>query len=1807
MKRIKIAFAVSYAAALLFMVGCTNKNYVKIENRNFEEEVELRQNLVFTFSKDLVDDSLLNRWDSTQLIEITPQVNGLFKWNTRRELMFSPEKGFMPATAYKAVVTKKIFSKSLEHLSLDENNSFDFHTPFLALENMHGHWTRASAGSEALNLLVSVTFNYKVPVTHLTQFAKLTIDGKQSQFTLNSSDASDEAILIVSGFTKSDLKKVNVQLRIGEGMPCSESSTKTSKPLELTTEVPLPDQLNILNATGEYNGTQPVIHVFTNQAVDETNISQFIKVDPKINFSTETAADGFLVKAAFDPGQTYQLTLFKNLKGLIGGALQEDFSAYVPFGEMQPSVSFTSANGMYLSSKSSKNIGISLVNVPKVRVTIYKLYENNILAFMRQNRYEYYDYDYSEDGSSGGARYNIYGIENFGDVAFQRDYDTKNLAKSNGANLLNISMDEINSFKGVYVVSVASQEDYWLRATKLIALSDIGLIAKQTDDEIVVFANSIKTAEPAAGVSVSFVSSNNQVLFTTTTDGDGKATYADIKNKAKNFSVSMITSRSGSDYNMLMFSDSRVETSRYDIGGRYDNAGGYMAYVYGDRDIYRPGETVYLNAIVRNDKWMPLPDMPVKFKCMLPNGNEFKTMRQVLTKQGAAAISLPLPQGAVTGNYVVDVFTANDILIGSKNVYVEEFMPDRIDVKLTAAKPEFVQGDTVKASVLATNFFGPPAAHRNYEFEFNLSRKYFYSKDFPDYNFSVHTENEIQFEKKVEQGQTDDKGEATAKFPIPASYENLGVLQGKLFATVFDETGRPVNRMKTFNIYTQNVFYGIKLDDYYASRGKNMIIGLASCNKDGKAVKSTAKVEIINYDWYNVVEKNDNGTYRYVSHKKEISVFSKTVSIDQKGYNLNFVPNYSGEYEVRISDVNSGNYVESNFWAYGYGYTQNTSFNINTEGQVTIQADKDTFAPGEKANLLFKTPFAGKLLVTVESNKLIKHYYLNTDKRSAMLSLPVEDSFLPNVYISATLFKPLDDGSIPLTVAHGYLPLIVNKPDLRIPVSIECPEKSRSKTKQTIKVKTGSNRDVEVTIAVVDEGILALKNQKTPDPFSYFYQKRALQVNSFDVYANLLPDLKIKRSVTGGDEGFDLSRRVNPLTNKRVQLVALWSGIIRTNSAGEASYTIDIPQFSGDLRVMACAWSGNRFGSTDKHMKVADPIVISPSIPRFLSPGDTLVMPVTLSNTTSGILQADATCNVDGNLKLLNAPSQKISIQPGSEANVTWQVMAKNAIGQGEINIIAKTAQESFADKTNITIRPPASLIKETSSGICNSGNNSVTIASDFIPSSTKVKLLVSNSPLVQFSDQLSYLLDYPHGCLEQTASIAFPQIYYSDLAKTITTKTNFVYDAHYNVQEAIRKIESMQIYNGSLSYWPGSVIENWWATTYALHFLTEAQKAGYDVNQNTIDRTFEYLKTKTKSRETDNYYFLGSNNIISKSSNAKREIIYSLYLMALNGKQDLSSMNYYKANTALLTLDSRYMLATAYMALGDTKSYYALLPEKFDGPKSVTSNGGCFYSYIRDYALSLNCLLETDPNNAQIPEMARTLSQQIKSEQYLNTQERAFAFLALGKFVKRNVNSNVTGTISVDGKSLATYAGKDVVLTDKNLIGKKLDVVVNGTGNLYYFLEVNGIKEGLNFKEEDSHLRVRKSFFNRFGQPLGNNIRQGEMIVVKLSLVATDGVEVDNVVLTDMIPSGFEIENPRITDEREMLWIKDKYEPTYFDIRDDRINLYVSAWKSVKSFYYTVRAVNTGNFVMGPVSADAMYNGEYHSYNGSGWVKIVK
>ncbi|HKO81921.1 MAG TPA: hypothetical protein VJU78_16055, partial [Chitinophagaceae bacterium] len=395
---------------------------------------------------------------------------------------------------------------------------------------------------------------------------------------------------------------------------------------------------------------------------------------------------------------------------------------------------------------------------------------------------------------------------------------------------------------------------------------------------------------------------------------------------------------------------------------------------------------------------------------------------------------------------------------------------------------------------------------------------------------------------------------------------------------------------------------------------------------------------------------------------------------------------------------------------------------------------------------------------------------------------------------------------------------------------------------------------------------------------------------------------------------------------------------------------------------------------------------------------------------------------------------------------------------------------------------------------------------------------------------------------------------------------------------------------------------EDWWATIYSAHFLLEAKKAGFDIDNSLLETMLSYISNRLKNKETVTYYY----NRTQNKKIAPKEVAYGLYVLSLAGRSNVPAMNYYKAKPEILALDSRYLLSAAYATAGDKKSFTTMLPSAFAGEESVPQTGGSYYSDVRDEAIALNTLIDVDPGNKQIPVMVKHVSDKLKTRNWLSTQERAFAFLALGKLAKSANNSTATAEIKVDGKTIAKVDGGQWRGDKVALKGTNIEIITKGNGRLYYFWQAEGISTSGAYKEEDSYLKVRKRFFDRFGKLItGNSFKQNELIIVGITLERSFSTSIENVVITDLLPAGFEIENPRTKDIPGMDWIKDAATPTALDVRDDRIHFFVDAYSSKQTYYYAVRAVSPGQYKMGPVSADAMYNGEYHSYNGAGIIRV--
>ncbi|WP_190300512.1 alpha-2-macroglobulin family protein [Rufibacter hautae] len=1790
---------------LLFQLfGCGVKSdELRLEKKNFEAEIAQEQNLVFTFDKKLVSDSLLNQWDTIPYLTFTPKVEGKFKWTAPDELVFSPAKAFAPSTDYAAELNPQLLKHSPTKFKIPAGQEVKFHTPYLKLNTTKAYWTQNENNPSQLEANLLFDFNYPIPFQRLREKLKVFRGSTELPIELVSSSPENVSVK-VKGLDQTGESQIPVRVQVDKGLSTPGSSYATPAPVQQTVVVPGRGQMQIMEVVTVQEEGVDKIFVLTSQPIVNPDVNTLVSLTPRRDYTVERLENGFVLSGNLASEQTYRLAVSGELAGVMGKPLGKSYEHPVSFASNQPTVSFVNRKSIYLSSQGARNIAVNLTQVPRVKVTISKVFENNILRYLQDG--QTYDGHYDEETEEyiESSYYDV--NETNGKTIFEREYETSSLRKQGKNHLLNLGLEDLDfdsHFKGLYVITVSSTEKNWLKDSKIISISDIGLIAKQGLNEVLVFTNSIRSAEVLPEVEVRFISTNNQVVHQAKTDKDGVARFPDMGKAASGFKLGLITARQGDDFNYLPYSQTQVNTSRFDVGGKRMAELNYDAFIYGDRDLYRPGDTVHVNTVVRTPTWKTVSGLPLKVKLLLPNGKEYRSQKGTLNPEGAFETAFVLSTSVVTGTYTLEVYSGNDVLLNSRKIGVEEFMPDRLKLTTILNKTDFNAGENVSVNLTAQNLFGPPATGRNYEVQLSLKKKTFDAPRYPDYTFELNNARDNNLQNSVRQGATDAQGKGQETFELN-HFQDVGLLEGSLFTTVFDETGRPVNRLNKFTVSTQYAFFGLRKFDSYVSTRQQMQVPIIALNAQGQPISTKVQVQLVRYTYETVMERSTEN-YNYKSQRRESVLLNTVMAVDKGGTAVRFTPATSGEYELRIMRPGAYNYVAQEFYAYGWGDTQSTSFEVNTEGEVDIALDKESYEVGDDAKILFKSPFPGKILVTLEQNKVLSYHYLKTDKKAASLKLPIKDEHLPTAYISAVALREVKDNQMPLTIARGFKPLSVTKKQTKLDVVVTAPETSRSNRLQPVSIKTAPN--AEVTLAVVDEGILQLKDYQTPDPHAFFYQKRALEVQAFDLYPFLFPELSGSRSSVGGD-GYDLEKRINPLTSKRVKLVSLWSGRLKTNGNGEATVKVKIPEFSGAVRVMAVAYKENAFGSAEKIMRVADPIVISTALPRFLSPKDTLLVPVTISNTTAKTAPFSSAISVTGPLKVVGTATASSTSGANAEKQMLYKLVATPAIGNATVKVTVKALGEQFSNTTELSVRPTATLTQITSAGaLRNAATAQIKPIGDFIPSSATSKLVVSSSPLAQFTDDITYLLQYPHGCLEQITSTAFPLLYYADLARSLNQgKKGRSHNPNYLVQEAITKIEGMQQYDGGFTYWPGAQDTDWWSSAYALHFLLEARKAGYPVNQQVLNRAQTYLQRMVKAKGTEEYRFYDVSRKLRQKVIAAHETAYSLYVLSLAGKPDWPTMNFYKAKSELLSIDARYVLASTYAINGGQQSFRQLLPRAFAGETSVRALDGSFYSPLRDMALSLNSLLEANPDHPQVPILVRHLSQELRSSRWYNTQERAFALLALGKQAKRS-GGNVSAQVLQNGKVLGSYNGKDLTLTNK-LSAAPITLQSKGQGTLYYFWEAEGISQSGTVKLEDNFLQVRKTFFDREGKEItGRTFKQNDLVVVRLMLQSLDGRTIPNVAITDLLPAGFEIENPRLLASREFNWLQAQQPatPDYQDIRDDRINLYATARPKPQYFFYQVRAVSKGDFQLGPVGADAMYNAEYHSYHGAGVVRV--
>lgn len=1750
------------------------------------------------FSAPVVEEAQVGQ-DATGVITVVPPVPGRVVWSARDRVTLLPTEPFPRARRFTATIKSP--------RAAEGPTSFTFNTPLLEIRGVEIFYSGAGVADVRANL----SFTYPVSPDAVRTAVSFTLaSGEPVAATLETTAPGEVMAFKFPPLTLAEGQDaVVVKAHIKSGLTAAFGGEALSTDAVRELEIRRPSALLIEQVYPQQEGKDYGVIVRFNDDVDVDAATAAITVTPALKLTVRESYRGIQLVGAFKSGQTYNVAVKKGLVGRRGGALVEDMTRAVSIADLEPQLRFVH-EGNYLTRSGNQKVALESVNIEKVNVQVDKVFENNLTHVLPRLRS-------STRGCGDEGCWDEYGYEYYGDSYYNSYYDLASF----GGNVMQASV-ELGEHKnewqntivpfhdvdkdarlGLYRLRISDSERTWQYVEKWLLATDLGLTAKVGREEARVTVVSLSTLQPVAGVSVRFHSSTNQTIGEVVTDAAGVATISLALAKPSE-PLNLITARHGEDFSYLALASTQVPTADFDVGGDGDTTSPYEAYVYLDRGVYRPGDTSRLTVLVRDKSLKTPPVFPYTVEVRDPQWRVFSTLRGTTGNDGAATFDVPLPADALTGNYAVRVFATSDTsVIGRETIKVEEFMPDRIKVEVKTAAREAEWGQPVSFEIQSNYLFGPPAKGLRLDSTCDYREIGVESEFASTFSFGASHEERAMLSTEEPLGETtlDDEGHATLECgsALPGGVQHP--VRVTLVGTVSENGGRAVSGIASAVMHPLPYYLGLRRNSksYYAEVGKSAEVEALAVGRDGKpkvGVKMDATVYSVEYK---TALKLVNGRYSYVSERTEKQVETKSVTSGEGPVPVDFRASKVGSYRIQLNSEGANTSIE--FWVGGAGYA---AWDMRNPSKISMTLDKAAYAAGETAQVMVRAPFAGQLILTVERDKVLWQTTQAMTGNTLTVSVPVSVAMSPNAYVVAQVVRgPMSAEKLAPMRAFGVAPLAVKADRHKLGVKVTATDTMRPSKPLEVDIETtGGQGAVQVTLAVVDEGILRITGFTSPDPFTYFTRKRRLGISTYDLFDALLPEVDGRASALVRTQGGDAARNkhLNPVSVKRVKPVALWSGLVKLDASGKGKVKLDVPQFQGSVRVMAVAFEGDKFGAASTNVTVRDPIVLTPTLPRFVGPLDKFLMPVEVFNGTGADTQIALEVEIEGRLQVAGDKKRNIPVKKGAQEMVVFGLTADEVAGKAKVTVRASAGADKTWSETELAIRPAATVATEGVSQVVRQGAPlAVKVPTKFMPGTLKVTVTAGPAPAAQFGAALQYLIQYPYGCLEQTTSRVFPLVYLKDLAKTAAPELAGDGAIDQYVNEGIKRIQSMMVPGGGLSYWPGSSWGYSWTSTYAIHFLVEAKKAGYAVDEGILKQLLQHLVAVSNGTTFPGY----------SGAPDFRSQVYALYVLALAGKPNVSTMAYAsdQMRRALnggnqvqgmwISTDdeTRALLAGALLLSGDKARGGDFVSKDFMVAKGGRS-GDSFWSETRADAVLLSVLAEVDPGHRNVPTLMKALIDRAKVGRWYNTQENAYALLALGKIGKVLGTGEYTGSITLAGQAQKTIDSKGPVSVtgDQSWAGQEIEVSVSGTAAAFVGVRFEGIPAGLD-PPVSNGIDVSRELLDKAGKSIDPAaIKQGQMVFVKLSVSAKTATRIENVALVDLLPAGLEIENPRLGADQVQDWMKNRHVADYVDIRDDRILMflrYLSA--STQDYYYVARAVTEGEFVLPHVHAEAMYDPE--------------
>ncbi|WP_448699256.1 alpha-2-macroglobulin [Mucilaginibacter sp. AW1-3] len=1785
------------------------------------------------------------------IFDFTPAIKGKAYWVDAHTIEFKPEKHLDPDKSYSATFKLgKVITVSEHYQNFQfgfQTIAPDFSITFVGLQTstrtstdkmkLEGTVQTADAEkNELIEKLISVSYPSEVhiswqhnPYNHTHNF---TVD--------KISRAADQ------------ITPLNVSWN---GSPLNVTKTGSQQ-----FEIPAIGDFRVLDIKAVQDQEQYVLVQFS----DAIMVGQELNGLIGISNTTEPSytIDGSTVKvyATERLDGDYTVSVNPGIENISHQKIKKTYTANVFFENKLPAVTIP-GKGVILPSSGKLLMPFEAVNLNAVDVSIIKIYEDNVPQYFqnndingdnelrrvgkpivqktirldgdkavnlnRKNRFML-DIDKLFRTEPGAIyrviigfrkEYSLYSCKDGGPVKVKGDdeeyyYDGE--GNSSGGNISDEDDDFWSKYDSYYPSGYRWEDkanpctdsyyakDKW--ATRNIIASNIGLVAKRgTDNSMVVIATDILTAQPLSGIELDMQDYQKQIITKATTDSYGLAKF-DIKRKPY-----LLVAKRGSERGYLKLDDgSALPLTRFDIGGE-EVQKGVKGFIYGERGVWRPGDSIFVSFILE-DKAKKLPaDLPVEFNFYNPMGQLYARIAQSKSVDGFYSFHTATQVTDVTGNWTAKIKVGGATF--TKNIKIETIMPNRLKLNLDFnGQTELTEGKNTEGKLSAKWLFGGTAQNLKAKVDAYLSSQKTEFKNFEGYDFDDPTKTFNTQVKTVFDGHLDADGNVAVNADVEADKEVPGQLKANFMVKVFEPGGNfSVNQTSLpYNVFP--AYVGIKAPKGNALSGmlvtgQDHVFDIADVDTRGNLVNGTRTIEVELYKikWHWWWDNSGNGVSNFTQNEYNKFVKSETITlVNGRGkWKMRINQPEWGRYLIKVKDDVSGHSTGKEIYIDWPNWAQRLQQDNPSEASMlSFTADKKNYRVGEDAVLTIPTPANGRALISFENGtKVLKTDWINTQKGETQYKFKVDETMAPNVFVNVTLLQPHSQtlNDLPIRM-YGAIPLLVDNPATILKPVITMPDKIRPETRSAITVSEASGKEMTYTVAIVDEGLLDITNFKTPDPHQAFYAREALGIKTWDLFDYVIGayggDLERILSIGGDAGGRNLNKNI---TVNRFKPVVKFMGPFHLNAGEKRTHPFTLPQYIGSVKAMVIAGHDGSYGFADKAVAVKKPLMILATLPRVLGPTEKIQLPVTVFATENNIktvsvdIQSNAFSNLGGN------NHQTVTFTKPGDQLVTFALDVKNFIGIGKVHVIARSGNETAAYDVELTVRNPNPGVTQILEKELNPGETWATpYTAVGMPGTNKTTMEASNIPPLNLAKRLSYLIEYPHGCVEQTTSSVFPQLFLAQLTDLSPAQKAFT---EHNIKAGINKLTSFQLPGGGLSYWPDGGEANDWGTNYAGHFMLAAQAAGYAMPVGFMEHWKSYQKQKALTWAPDSRSFYG----------ADLDQAYRLYLLALAHVPELGAMNRLK-EFPYLSVEAKWRLAAAYKLAGQPEVGFNMVANLPLTVKPYISMWGTFGSDLRDQAMILETLTLLG-KKAQAAGLLRTVAARLsQGDDWYSTQTTAYSLVAIAEYCGKNASGNklqfnyqvnsLHGNISSPSYiwqlPVSSATGKAVF---KNAGSNKLYVRV-----IQYGQPVTG--EDVKPINNPDVLQMRIAYFTLKGIPVNPaQLKQGTDFVAQVN-IRNPGKRgrYDNMALTQIFPSGWEILNTRMMDSGDDAF---KSAPSdYRDIRDDRVNTYFSLAEGKEATYYvTLNASYMGKYYLPATYCDAMYNASISALAKGQWVEVVK